>query len=160
MILLILALALCLKFNGIGATDLVHSTPDPAPHSDPGFDLLLLVRTWSPTFCEQLREQKLECTRPPLADFTLHGLWPEYENGGWPQFCQPDTSQEDEEEEDVESIEEEEEDDDDDSRERCEWPSFHGSTAAFWNHENDKHGTCASPLLGNRTHYMATAMVS
>jgi ribonuclease T2 len=112
-------------------------------HSDPGFDLLLLVRTWPPTFCEELKEVHLEnCTAPPLQEFTLHGLWPEYSSGGWPQYC-PFSH----------TVEE-----DDDIKFRCEWPSFHGSTLSFWDHEWEKHGSCAAPLLGNRTEYFKTVV--
>lgn len=50
--------------------------------ADPGFDLFILVRSYSPTFC--LAE---ECTRRPVSAFTIHGLWPEYNNGAWPEYC-------------------------------------------------------------------------
>ena len=53
--------------------------------------------------------------------FTLHGLWPEFENGGYPQFCKtanatgplpPDSAEM-----------------------RCKWESFMGANSAFWEHE-------------------------
>ena len=28
------------------------------------------------------------------SDFTIHGLWPDYDNGRWPQFCTGDTFEE------------------------------------------------------------------
>ncbi|KAH7621951.1 hypothetical protein Ndes2526B_g02772 [Nannochloris sp. 'desiccata'] len=133
---------------------------------DPGFDMLLLVRTWPPTFCEQLREQREECTAPPLQEFTLHGLWPEYSSGGWPQYC---STVEKKDGEGYDSVNGElskkitttssyGSDDSDDRKIRCEWPSFHGSTLNFWDHEWDKHGTCAAPLLGNRTEFFQTVV--
>lgn len=56
--------------------------PVPMQSSDHDFDLFILVRSYSPTFC--LAE---ECTRRPVQAFTIHGLWPEYDNGAWPEYC-------------------------------------------------------------------------
>lgn len=146
--------------------------PAARPNVDPGFDMLLLVRTWPPTFCEQLREQREECTALPLQEFTLHGVWPEYSSGGWPQYCAT-TAAEDSfttaKEAENNNYQRESSapksiypgidgEDDDDGKIRCEWPSFHGSTQNFWDHEWDKHGTCAAPLLGNRSEFFKTAM--
>ena len=136
---------------------------------DPGFDLFLLVRTWSPTFCEQLKEMREECTTAPLQEFTIHGLWPEYTTGGWPQFCDKDADKSSsaavgsvilgrEEVDEDEKKKEGDSDDDDNGKARCEWPSFHGSTSTFWDHEWSRHGTCAAPLLGNRTEFFKTVV--
>jgi ribonuclease T2 len=132
-------------------------------NEDANFDLLLLVRTFSPTFCQQEH-----CTSPPISEFTLHGLWPEYKTGGWPQFCPPpppvppgagastDTQKpvalcKSVEWKSVCAPA-------DPEAMRCSWPSFHGSDAAFWEHEWTKHGTCTAPLLGNETAFQATAL--
>lgn len=132
--------------------------------SDPGFDLFLLVRTWPPTFCEQLKEMREECTVAPLEAFTIHGLWPQYATGGWPQFCPVDTDLDSSaiksagtgDEDKTEIIKDD--GDNDDEKSRCEWPSFHGSTSSFWDHEWSRHGTCAAPLLGNRTEFFKTVV--
>jgi ribonuclease T2 len=144
------------------------STEQPAPlHIDPGFDLLLLVRTWPPTFCEVLKESSEECTAPALQAFTLHGLWPEYRSGGWPQYCSTAEKHDLVKVQGAEtarrsnkaSIKNSDDDaTDDDGKVRCEWPSFHGSTLNFWDHEWDKHGSCAAPLLGNRTEFFKTVV--
>lgn len=75
--------------------------------------------------------------------FTIHGLWPEYSSGGWPQFCPehshspyPDHS----------------------AAQQCLWPSLIGKSESFWQHEWSKHGTCAEPLLGNRSSFVATVL--
>jgi len=52
------------------------------------FDYFLLTLSWSPSYCaaegsEQNREQ---CGPDRDLGFTLHGLWPQYENG-WPEYC-------------------------------------------------------------------------
>lgn len=113
---------------------------------DPGFDLLILVRTWPPTFCQSvMRHEHKHCSVAPIDFFTIHGLWPEYSNGRWPQYCSklsafdPSNSTQ---------------------RQRCEWPSFHGTDRTFWEHEWDKHGTCAAtlPALGGQDLYFENAM--
>ncbi len=53
------------------------------------FDYYLLALTWTPSFCaaeggERDREQ---CDPARGLGFTVHGLWPQYEDGGWPEFC-------------------------------------------------------------------------
>ena len=71
--------------------------------------------------------------------FTIHGLWPQYYNDTWPQFCtgegfDPSLVA------DLEPVL------------RREWPSVFSDNAAFWKHEWRKHGTCAEglcPLLSD-----------
>ncbi|SEE47488.1 ribonuclease T2 family protein [Pseudomonas kilonensis] len=51
------------------------------------FDYYLLALSWSPTFC--LTHQKdAQCSGKGYG-FVLHGLWPQYTRGGWPQSCAP-----------------------------------------------------------------------
>lgn len=50
------------------------------------FDYYLLAMSWAPSFCHSHPyNQTPECTQP--YKFVLHGLWPQYENGKWPQNC-------------------------------------------------------------------------
>lgn len=51
------------------------------------FDYYLLTLSWSPTFCLTHRENE-QCSGKGYG-FVLHGLWPQYANGGWPQSCPP-----------------------------------------------------------------------
>ncbi|KAL4428999.1 hypothetical protein ABPG77_006038 [Micractinium sp. CCAP 211/92] len=104
--------------------------------SDHDFDLFILVRSYSPTFC--LAE---ECTRRPVQAFTIHGLWPEYDNGAWPEYCNTSGGGSSSS-----------------SSGQCEWPSFHGSDEAFWQHEWDRHGSCAVSVIGERPDYFAAVM--
>lgn len=84
-------------------------------------------------------------TRPPSlscsAAFTIHGLWPEDNNGSYPSNCngapfstnnlpQPLLNQM-----------------------SCEWVSYTGSNNAFWSYEYGKHGTCALPLFQTQENY-------
>ncbi|GAB4814804.1 hypothetical protein N2152v2_001850 [Parachlorella kessleri] len=106
---------------------------------DAPFDLFLLVWTYSPGFC-----MKEKCTVDPISAFTLHGLWPEFENGKWPQYCKTGSA--------AGSLP------DDTAELRCKWESFKGPDEEFWAHEWDKHGTCAQPVVGNRPTYFRTTL--
>jgi len=97
-----------------------------------------------------MRREGQQCDRQPVEAFTLHGLWPEFERGGWPQFCKADSSA------DVLALGVEAEPAS--PHMRCEWPSFHGGEAKFWDHEWSKHGTCAEPVIGNQSIYFQTAL--
>lgn len=48
------------------------------------FDYYLLSMAWSPTFCLE-HPRDVECQKPH--GFILHGLWPQYEDGGYPRNC-------------------------------------------------------------------------
>lgn len=51
------------------------------------FDYYLLALSWSPTFC-LARPENAQCSGKGYG-FVLHGLWPQYAKGGWPQSCAP-----------------------------------------------------------------------
>ncbi|SEE93206.1 ribonuclease T2 [Rhizobiales bacterium GAS191] len=58
--------------------------------AQPGiFDLYLLSLSWSPGFCdiEGDRKGKPECRGGAQLGFVVHGLWPQFENGDYPSFC-------------------------------------------------------------------------
>jgi ribonuclease T2 len=56
------------------------------------FDFYVLALSWSPTYCESLKERAgttrpdPQCSGRPFA-FVVHGLWPQYEQG-FPSYCQ------------------------------------------------------------------------
>jgi ribonuclease T2 len=60
---------------------------EPAP---PGqFDYYLFTLSWSPAYCLAHRDDpraRAECSRH--RGFIVHGLWPQNEDGSWPDFCQ------------------------------------------------------------------------
>ncbi|PNH11508.1 Extracellular ribonuclease LE [Tetrabaena socialis] len=78
--------------------------------------------------------------------FTVHGLWPNYYDGTWPQFCEPDYKFDEGELSDLEHALEE------------EWPSFFGTDDTFWEHEWSKHGTCALNVLKDEHKFFKTVL--
>jgi ribonuclease T2 len=49
------------------------------------FDYYLLALSWSPTYC-LTHPNQTECDVRGYG-FVLHGLWPQYSAGGWPERC-------------------------------------------------------------------------
>jgi ribonuclease T2 len=73
-------------------------TPEPAPHPratalaeqppvTQNFDYYLLNLSWSPEFCHS-HPNATECAQHPT--FVLHGLWPQNDNGTYPENCSPE----------------------------------------------------------------------
>jgi ribonuclease T2 len=52
--------------------------------SSPGFDFYLLNLSWSPEFCHS-HPNAVECAAH--AGFVLHGLWPQRNDGSYPENC-------------------------------------------------------------------------
>lgn len=56
------------------------------PSNPPGnFDFYLLTLSWTAEFCAE-NSSNSECASPEPS-VMVHGLWPEWKNGKWPQFC-------------------------------------------------------------------------
>jgi len=53
------------------------------------FDYYLLSMSWSPTYCLTHPENRAECGGRGYG-LILHGLWPQYESGGYPEACASD----------------------------------------------------------------------
>jgi ribonuclease T2 len=53
------------------------------------FDFYVMALSWSPGFCASPagRNDTQQCGTQRNFGFVLHGLWPQYENGGWPETC-------------------------------------------------------------------------
>ena len=92
----------------------------------------------------------LVCTTPRLSteiilivsdSWTIHGLWPDYCDGTYPQFC--DKSRE---YSDIKSIVSKFLGNATLSYMDKYWVSQDGDDESFWEHEWDKHGTCISTL--------------
>jgi ribonuclease T2 len=56
-----------------------------APAASGRFDYYLLALSWSPAHCARHPEDRPQCSR--RYGFVLHGLWPQYTDGGYPATC-------------------------------------------------------------------------
>jgi ribonuclease T2 len=56
---------------------------------DGGFDYYVMALSWSPNWCAQTGDSRgdPQCNAGPGLTFTLHGLWPQYDAGGYPSAC-------------------------------------------------------------------------
>lgn len=61
--------------------------------------------------------------------FTIHGLWPQYDAGHWPQFCTEQPFDLERLKSILPAL-------------HKEWHSLRGPDEHFWEHEWLKHGTC------------------
>ena len=50
------------------------------------FDYYLLSPSWSPTYCLTHTDDRAQCAGKGYG-FVLHGLWPQYDSGGYPRDC-------------------------------------------------------------------------
>lgn len=85
--LIILAL---IAFN-LGGWAMLQKQPSPAPQDrqTAPFDYYVLALSWSPTFCRSnaSNANRRQCNSATKYGFIVHGLWPQYEKRGWPEFC-------------------------------------------------------------------------
>lgn len=56
-------------------------------NSKPGvFDYYILSLSWSPEYCHNVATSQ-QCTGQRHFGFVVHGLWPQFANGEWPESC-------------------------------------------------------------------------
>jgi ribonuclease T2 len=82
---LAIALALTLVGGASEARGHHHRHDEQAATQGGSFDYYVLSLSWAPTFCATHRDNSDECSTPH--GFVLHGLWPQYDPGGYPQTC-------------------------------------------------------------------------
>ncbi len=61
-----------------------------APTRAQGFDYYVLALSWSPSWCQSQAAEgdaPEQCAPDRDLGFSLHGLWPQYADGGWPENC-------------------------------------------------------------------------
>ena len=51
------------------------------------FDYYVLSLSWAPTYCLTHSDDRQECSGKGYG-FVLHGLWPQFDAGGYPENCQ------------------------------------------------------------------------
>lgn len=104
------------------------------------FDYFMLVLQWPITQCEDT----FNC-QASQNFFTLHGLWPERNDGSYPSTCTSDKFNPNS----VQSIL---------SDLQTYWPSLNGPDDTFWAHEYEKHGTCAASVLPTQLTFFNTTL--
>lgn len=72
------------------------SAPAQAAPPVPGdFDYYVLALSWTPSWCATDGARRdtppEQCAPDRDLGFTLHGLWPQYADGGWPEYCDTPT---------------------------------------------------------------------
>jgi ribonuclease T2 len=88
---LALAWSLLLCFNASAAWARHHQRADTAGDAVSGqFDYYLLSLSWSPSYCLTHENDLAQCGSKGYG-FVLHGLWPQYQNGSYPQDCRTDS---------------------------------------------------------------------
>lgn len=108
------------------------------------FDYILLATQWPEAFCETSK-----CA-PHKDKWSIHGAWPENNNGSYPQNC---CTEHHFDAKILKPIE---------SDLIAHWKTLqaHGTNENFWSHEYEKHGTCAieSPLLKDELSYFQNTL--
>ena len=124
------------------------------------FDYLLLNIRWPHGVCSNE-----DCVPNEPDSFQIHGLWPNYDNGTWPQFCCRKTPFDMDE---ISSLRDELEVFDNFEAmiscliQQTNWRNLllGKSASSLWAHEWDKHGTCstASPKIRGELNYFSTTL--
>lgn len=83
-----LASLLCGVFSLAAAR---HRRSAPVEGTPGQFDYYLLTLSWAPTYCLIHPNDHSECAHKGYG-FVLHGLWPQFDAGGYPENCALDTS--------------------------------------------------------------------
>jgi ribonuclease T2 len=85
------AVLLCSFLSVLGPAQARSHRPPAADAGEPGqFDYYLLTLSWSPTYCLVHAEDRYECGGRGYG-FVLHGLWPQFDSGGYPENCLADS---------------------------------------------------------------------
>ena len=119
------------------------------------YDFYVLSIVWVPTICldrgkscfQELKRKALE-NKDTLNMLSIHGLWPSYTSGIFPQWCNIDK--------DMEIIEHTKDMD-------TYWMNlYENSDKEFWEHEYNKHGMCYNQRtnisIDNYLHYFNTTI--
>ncbi|KAG8054346.1 hypothetical protein GUJ93_ZPchr0001g30325 [Zizania palustris] len=120
------------------------------------FDYFALSLQWPGTICPSTRHCCAVngcCRSEPLQTFTIHGLWPDYDDGTWPSCCRHTNFDMDKILPLKPTLDK-------------YWPSLYCSSSStcfsgkgpFWAHEWEKHGTCSSPVVKDELEYFSTTL--
>ncbi|XP_020255490.1 extracellular ribonuclease LE-like [Asparagus officinalis] len=110
------------------------------------FDFFYFVLQWPGSYCDTRRSCCYPSTGKPAADFGIHGLWPNYNDGSYPSNCDPDSAYDESKIEDLISSM------------QVHWPTLacpSSDGTHFWTHEWEKHGTCAESVLDQHAYFQS-----
>ncbi|CAL0318237.1 unnamed protein product [Lupinus luteus] len=108
------------------------------------YDFFYFVRQWPGSYCNTNRSYCYPTTGKPAADFGIHGLWPNRNDGSYPSNCDPNSQFNPSE---VSNIT---------SKLQSHWPTLACPTnngTRFWAHEWEKHGTCSMSKLNQHDYF-------
>ncbi|XP_004137162.1 ribonuclease 2 [Cucumis sativus] len=133
------------------------SAEAPSSSEQREFDYFVLALQWPGSSCKNPGKccPSNACCRGAESptEFTIHGLWPQYNEKGWPSCCTDASFNENEINiltEDIQKY----------------WPTYrcgttstcHQTKGSFWAHEYEKHGTCAAPVIVGEYDYFLTTI--
>ncbi|GAB2280271.1 Ribonuclease pancreatic beta-type [Dionaea muscipula] len=110
------------------------------------FDFFYFVLQWPGSYCDTKQSCCYPLTGKPAADFSIHGLWPNYKDGSYPSNCDGDNPFDSSK---VSGLI---------GRMEAEWPSLScpsSDNTRFWSHEWLKHGTCSESILDEYGYFKA-----
>ncbi|KAK4258222.1 hypothetical protein QN277_007694 [Acacia crassicarpa] len=110
------------------------------------FNFFYFVQQWPGSYCDTQKSCCYPTTGKPEADFGIHGLWPNYNDGSYPSNCDSSNSFQQSAISDLRS-----------SLQK-EWPTLacpSGNGIQFWSHEWEKHGTCSESVLQQHDYFEA-----
>ncbi|MCL7023161.1 hypothetical protein MKW94_026140 [Papaver nudicaule] len=110
------------------------------------FDFFYFVQSWPGSYCDTRRGCCFPSTGKPRADFGIHGLWPNYNDGLYPSSCDSDSLFDPSVLSDLKG------------ELQKNWPTLacpSGDGNAFWGHEWNKHGTCSESRLEQHGYFAA-----
>ncbi|KAJ7286628.1 hypothetical protein O6H91_Y326700 [Diphasiastrum complanatum] len=99
------------------------------------FDFYYFVQQWPGSYCDTRSSCCYPTTGTPSSDFSIHGLWPNYNDGKYPSNCDPQSTFRPNEISDLQT------------ELNAHWGSLacpSSDSERFWAHEWQKHGTCSS----------------
>lgn len=116
------------------------------------FDYFVFSQQWPGTYCKQSGTCCENVEKP--VNFTVHGVWPEYNDGSYPSCCSGPGFDQGKINELTDLLQQ-------------YWPTMSCSspkqcsgkkTGSFWQHEWEKHGTCAYPTIPDEATYFTVGL--
>ncbi|KAJ7559337.1 hypothetical protein O6H91_04G080200 [Diphasiastrum complanatum] len=111
-----------------------------------GFDFFYFVQQWPGSFCDISSSCCYPVTGKPAPDFSIHGFWPNNNDGTYPFNC------------DLANAFNASKISDLNGGLTTHWPSLacpSSNGESFWQHEWLKHGTCSESILDEHAYFKA-----